>query len=156
MSYESRQKLARNMVTEPGPPRPRTAKTVHRGMESKRGKKLVLPSAPPSTLAASLSRLKITVAGENFTRIHDAPTAFQAHRQQFLIHDFGNNTVTYLIVQARRMVSIALLDVIVHQARRPQGLNRNQMWACVLFTAVIILAQTRSAAPHTPPAGPTR
>ena len=90
MSYASRQKQAHLMVATLNLPRPLTAELLHQHMETVRGKKIVVQTASPRMLEAGVCGLWIAVDGENFERIHHAPTTSMVHRQQFINHEFGH------------------------------------------------------------------
>ncbi|WP_104190778.1 hypothetical protein [Cryobacterium sp. Y82] len=112
MSYELRQKRAHTMVAELGLPRPLTAELLHRHMETVRGKKIVVQSAPPGMLGAGLCGLWVAVAGESFERIHHAPTSSVVHRQQFINHEYGH----MILNQEQELLSaeqIALLAPLI-------------------------------------------
>ncbi|KGJ72126.1 hypothetical protein GY21_17500 [Cryobacterium roopkundense] len=53
----------------------------------------------------------------------------------------GNGNVTYFIFHALTIVAVALLDVIVQEAKAPNGLTRARKRATVLVTGAIIIAQ---------------
>lgn len=90
MNYEARTERARALVTALELPRPLTADTLHQQMEGLRGKAIVIRAASPSLLKSGVCGLWIEVAGEDFERIHHAPTDSVVHRQQFINHEFGH------------------------------------------------------------------
>jgi len=125
MSYELRQKRAYAMVAELGLPRPLTAELLHRHMETMRGKQIVVRAATPRMLEAGLCGLWIAVAGENFERIHHAPTTSSVHRQQFINHEFGH----MILNQEQELLSaqrVALLAPLIPLDAIAYALARNR------------------------------
>jgi hypothetical protein len=141
------------MVAELGLPRPLTAELLHQHMETVRGKKIVVHSAPPRMLAAGLCGLWIAVTGESFERIHHAPTTSLVHRQQFINHEFGH----MILNQEQELLSpeqIALLapliplDAIAHALARSRFTDEQEALAEAIGDrlALIILSDGPEAA----------
>ncbi|HSP52873.1 MAG TPA: hypothetical protein VLO00_08260, partial [Cryobacterium sp.] len=111
MDYDSRTERARELVAALDLPRPLTADTLHRHMEGLRGKAIVIRAASSSLLESGVCGLWIEVAGENFERIHHAPTDSAVHRQQFINHEFGHMILRHekMLVPAERVAMLAPL-----------------------------------------------
>ena len=134
MSYETRQKRAHTMVADLGLPRPLTAELLHRHMETVRGKKIVVQSAPPRMLEAGLCGLWISIAGENFDRIYHAPTSSMVHRQQFINHEYGHMILDHKqqLVPAERVALLAPLiplDAIAYALARSRFTDEQEALA---------------------------
>ncbi|TFC51618.1 hypothetical protein E3T37_10070 [Cryobacterium sp. TMT2-10] len=90
LRYEKRTERARDLVAALHLPHPLTAELLHRHMEGLRGKTIVIRPASTRLVESGVCGLWIEVAGENFERIHHAPTDSAVHRQQFINHEFGH------------------------------------------------------------------
>lgn len=104
-------------------PRPLTAENLHRHMEGLRGKKIVIRPASARMIEFGVCGLWIEVAGENFERIHHAPTDSAVHRQQFINHEFGHMILRHEkeLVPAERVAMLAPLiplDAIAYALSR--------------------------------------
>jgi hypothetical protein len=111
VSYETRTERARALVAALNLPRPLTADTLHQHMEGLRGKAIVIRAASPSLIESGLCGLWVEVAGENFERIHHAPTDSVVHRQQFINHEFGHMILRHekMLVPAEQVAMLAPL-----------------------------------------------
>ncbi len=111
MNYEARTERARSLVAALGLPRPLTAEKLHRHMEGLRGRPIVIRAASSRLLDAGVCGLWIEVAGENFERIHHAPTDSAVHRQQFINHEFGHMILRHekVLVPVERVALLAPL-----------------------------------------------
>ena len=111
LSYETRRERARELVDALSLPSPLTAVTLHRHMEGLRGKAIVIRAASPRLLETGVCGLWIAVAGEDFERIHHAPTDSAVHRQQFINHEFGHMILRHdtVLVPAERVAMLAPL-----------------------------------------------
>lgn len=111
VSYEERTERARDLVAALELPRPLTAEKLHRHMEGLRGKPIVIRAASTRLIESGVCGLWIEVAGENFERIHHAPTDSAVHRQQFINHEFGHMILRHekMLVPAERVAMLAPL-----------------------------------------------
>lgn len=111
VNYEARTERARELVATLTLPRPLTAATLHRYMEGLRGKAILIRAASPRLVESGVCGLWIEVAGENFERIHHAPTDSAVHRQQFINHEFGHMILRHekQLMPAERVALLAPL-----------------------------------------------
>lgn len=108
VNYEQRTVRARTLVASLDVPRPLTAEALHAHMESVRGTRIVIQTATPRMLEVGICGLWLEVAGENFERIHVAPTESAVHRQQFINHEFGH----MLLNQDKELLSAARVALL--------------------------------------------
>lgn len=159
MGYESRQKRAHTVVAELGLPRPLTAELLHRHMESLRGKKIVVQNASARMLEAGVCGLWIEVSGENFERIHLAPTSSLVHRQQFINHEFGHMILGHnkKLISADRIAELAPLiprDAIAFALARSEFTDEQEALAEAIGDRLaLIMLQDGPAASHGTPTG---
>lgn len=159
MSYEIRRERARTMVDELDLPRPLTAEKLHRHMEGLRGKKIVIRSASPRMVEFGVCGLWIEVAGENFERIHHAPTDSAVHRQQFINHEFGHMILRHEkeLVPAERVAMLAPLiplDAIAYALSRSDFTDEQEALAEAIGDRLaLVISGDRSEAAHGPQTG---
>jgi hypothetical protein len=120
---EERRERARQLVTDLDLPRPLTAPTLHHHMERLRGTRIVLRPASAHMVTSGVCGLWLTVAGEDFERVHYAPTESAVHRQQFINHEYGHMILRHEkeLLPAERVALLAPLipmDAIVHALSR--------------------------------------
>ena len=156
-SYQERQKRAHTVVADLELRRPLTAESLHRHMESLRGKRIVVQNAPARMLEAGLCGLWIEVVGENFERIHLAPTTSPVHRQQFLNHEFGHMILDHEkeLIPAERIALLAPLipiDAIAYALSRSQFTDEQEALAEAIGDrlALIMLQDAPEAVQGTP------
>ena len=123
MYNDQRRDHARRLVAELELPHPLTAATLHRHMEAIRGKKIIIRQASPRMLEHGICGLWIEIAGEDFERIHHAPTTSFVHRQQFINHEFGHMILHHQkeVIPAERVALLAPLiplDAIAYALAR--------------------------------------
>lgn len=111
VNYEARTERARKLVADLDLPRPLSADRLHQYMEGLRGKPIVIRPASPRLIESGVCGLWIEVTGENFERIHHAPTDSAVHRQQFINHEFGHMILRHekTLVPAEQVALLAPL-----------------------------------------------
>ncbi|MBG6057418.1 hypothetical protein RCH16_000610 [Cryobacterium sp. MP_M5] len=120
---EERRERARRLVEALDLPRPLTAERLHRHMEGVRKKKIILRPASADLIASGVCGLWLEIAGEDFERVHYAPTESAVHRQQFINHEYGHMILRHEkeLLTAERVALLAPLipmDAIVHALSR--------------------------------------
>lgn len=120
---EERRERARRLVEALDLPRPLTAEKLHRHMEGVRQKKIILRPASADLIASGVCGLWLEIAGEDFERVHYAPTESAVHRQQFINHEYGHMILRHEkeLLTAERVALLAPLipmDAIVHALSR--------------------------------------
>lgn len=134
MDYEQLQQRARHYVDRLSLPRPLTAEALHQNMESLRGKKIIISPASARMVEHGICGLWIEVAGEDFERIHHAPTTSAVHRQQFINHEYGHMILTHEkeLVPAERVALLAPLiplDAIAYALARSSFTDEQEFLA---------------------------
>ncbi|MFO7691284.1 MAG: hypothetical protein R6W83_12160 [Cryobacterium sp.] len=159
MYGEQRRTRARRLVEDLALPRPLTAATLHRHMETLRGKRIVIREATPSMLAHGVCGLWIEIAGEDYERIHYAPTDSVVHRQQFINHEFGHMILQQhkILLPAERVALLAPLiplDAIVYALARDRFTDEQEALAeAVGDRLALILRHDARAVSHGPQTG---
>ncbi|MBC7631996.1 hypothetical protein [Aeromicrobium sp.] len=120
---EERRERARRLVEALDLPRPLTAEKLHRHMEGVRQKKIILRPASADLITSGVCGLWLEIAGEDFERVHYAPTESAVHRQQFINHEYGHMILRHEkeLLTAERVALLAPLipmDAIVHALSR--------------------------------------
>lgn len=140
-------------------PRPLTAERLHEHMESLRGKRIVVQNASARMLEAGVCGLWIEIVGENFERIHLAPTASIVHRQQFINHEFGHMILGHdkELISAERIAQLAPLiprDAIAYALAR-SGFTAEQeaIAEAIGDRLALIMLQDGSVLTHGTPTG---
>ena len=123
MKREERRERARQLVADLDLPRPLTADTLHRHMEGLRRKRIVIRPASAQMVTSGVCGLWLEIAGEDFERVHYAPTESAVHRQQFINHEYGHMILRHEkeLLPAERVALLAPLipmDAIVHALSR--------------------------------------
>ncbi|RJT85684.1 hypothetical protein D6T64_18930 [Cryobacterium melibiosiphilum] len=126
-------------------------------MESVRGKKIVVQNASARMLEAGVCGLWIEVAGENFERIHLAPTTSPVHRQQFINHEFGHMILGHKkerisVERIARLAPLIPLDAIAFALARSGFTDEQEALAEAIGDrlALIMLHDGPDAAHGTP------
>jgi len=159
MNYEIRQKRAHAMVAELRLPRPLTAGILHRHMESVRGKRIVVQSASGRMLKAGVCGLWIAVDGEDFERIHHAPTTSLVHRQQLINHEFGHMILNHKqeqlsVDKVALLAPLVPLDAIVYALTRSLFTDDQEALAEAIGDRLaLIMLQDAPAVGHGLPTG---
>jgi len=111
VDYAARQLRAQQLVQEIGLPRPLNSGLLHHHMEHLRQKKILILQAPQGLVDKGICALWLEVSGEEFERIHYAPTDSAVHRQQFVNHEFGHMILNHkkMIMPADRVALLAPL-----------------------------------------------
>jgi hypothetical protein len=80
-------------------------------MEQLRQKKILIMQAPQGIVDRGICALWLEVSGEDFERVHYAPTNSAVHRQQFVNHEFGHMILNHkkVIMPADRVALLAPL-----------------------------------------------
>jgi hypothetical protein len=111
VDYAARQQRAQQLVQEMDLPRPLNSDLLHHHMELLRKKKILIIQAPQGMVENGICALWLEVSGEEFERIHYAPTDSAVHRQQFVHHEFGHMILNHKksIMPADRVALLAPL-----------------------------------------------
>lgn len=120
---EERRVRARRLVAALDLSRPLTAERLHRHMEGVRKKRIVIRPASADLIASGVCGLWLEIAGEDFERVHYAPTESAVHRQQFINHEYGHMILRHEkeLLTAEGVALLAPLipmDAIVHALSR--------------------------------------
>jgi hypothetical protein len=123
MNPDERRERAGRLVAALNLPRPLTAELLHRQMEGLRHKTIVVRAATARMMESGVCGLWIEVEGEDFERIHYAPTESAVHRQQFINHEYGHMILDgdkELLTAERVALLVPLIpyDAIVHALSR--------------------------------------
>ncbi|TFC82830.1 hypothetical protein E3T28_11450 [Cryobacterium sinapicolor] len=159
MNYEARTERARKLVADLDLPRPLTVERLHQYMEGLRGKAIVIRAASPRLIESGVCGLWIEVAGENFERIHHAPTDSAVHRQQFINHEFGHMILRHekTLVSADRVALLAPLiplDSIAYALSRSNFTDGQEALAEAIGDRLaLIMLQDNADAAHGPRTG---
>ena len=103
-------------------------------MEDLRGKRILISPAGPNMIEQGICGLWIEIAGEDFERIHYAPTSSAVHRQQFINHEFGHMILAHekQLVAAERVALLAPLiplDAIAYALARSSFTDEQELLA---------------------------
>lgn len=123
VDHDERRERAGELVAALNLPRPLTAELLHRHMEELRHKRIVVRAASARMIESGVCGLWIEVDGEDFERIHFAPTESAVHRQQFINHEFGHMILDgekelLTIDRVALLAPLIPYDAIVHALSR--------------------------------------
>ena len=159
VNYEARTERARELVSALELPRPLTAEKLHQHMEGLRGKAIVIRAASPRLIESGVCGLWIEVAGEDFERIHHAPTDSVVHRQQFINHEFGHMILRHekQLVSAERialLTPLIPLDSIAYALSRSNFTDEQEALAEAIGDRLaLIMLRDNADAAHGPRTG---
>jgi hypothetical protein len=159
MDHDERRERAGELVAALNLPRPLTADLLHRHMEGLRHKRIVVRAASARMMESGICGLWIEVDGEDFERIHYAPTESAVHRQQFINHEFGHMILDgeKERLPADRVALLAPLipyDAIVHALARSSFTDEQEALAEAIGDCLALTMLTdRTDARHGPQTG---
>jgi len=119
-------------------------------MEGLRGKQIVIRPASPRMVEFGVCGLWIEVAGEEFERIHHAPTDSVVHRQQLINHEFGHMILRHEkeLVPAERVAMLAPLiplDAIAYALSRSDFTDEQEALAEAIGDRLALVISEDSA-----------